>query len=99
MLAFSAIEAGFISSIIVALLAAVPGALAYRRGKEADARTSDLDTLREIVQTLQEENNDQRQRITQLSGRLDQCEQEKNDLKARIFDLHLEVIRSRPRDA
>jgi hypothetical protein len=91
--ALTAADAGFYSAVIVAFLAAVPGGLAYRRGKRTDERTGDLDTLREIVSTLRAENDDQRRRLTQLDGRVDQCEAEKDGLKTRVFELHMEVFR------
>ncbi len=73
------------SSVVVAIVALIPGVLAYVRGRRTDSRVNDLDTLRTIVETLQAEN-------TEISGRLDRCETDRAESDSQIHELRREII-------
>jgi len=73
------------SAVIVSLVAIIPGALAFFRGKRTDRRVSDLDTLRTIVEALQSEN-------TEISKRLDLCEDDRNEANSQLHDLRFQIL-------
>lgn len=86
-------DATFWAAIGTAIAAIVPAALAYHRATRSEKRTNDLDTLREIIRTLQVENSDKSVAITDMRRAIDACEREKDDLQHKMFDLQLEVFK------
>ena len=74
------------SAVIVSLVAVVPGALAFFRGRRTDRRVNDLDTLRSIVETLQSENRE-------ISERLDRCEDDRSQANNQLLQLRAQILR------
>lgn len=93
MAVFALTDAAFYTACGTAIAAVIPAALAYRRARRVDDKTSDLDTLRVIVAEMRAEKSDHSARLNQLSARLDECEKDKDTLNNRIFELHLEVYK------
>lgn len=85
-----------IVSILIALSASVTAGFAYRRGRKADDKTSDLNTLREIVGSLERDREGKNADIRRLNERLDHCENEKDKLQSQVFELRFEMSRLRP---
>jgi uncharacterized protein YlxW (UPF0749 family) len=94
---FGITDAALYTAIATAVAAIIPAALAYRRAMRTDSRTSDLDTLREIIKTLQQENADKNVSLAAMNKRIDQCEAEKDQLQQVVYELKLQVFHLKSR--
>lgn len=94
-LATAATDPTPIVSIFIALSASVTAGFAYRRGRKIDDKTSDLNTLREIVGSLERDREGKNAELRRMNERLDRCESEKDDLQRKVYDLQLEMYRFR----